>query len=333
MIYLVHCIEEMARSGGRAPPRMTMAQNITSDEGTVATGSLERSEDDVRNRCPGCGTPIECVDVTEAVCRDCDIVVSGSPISRQRRPIYGGTDWRERRQTGGVVSARRADRGIGTGTPDGVVDGPGAEIATGRSSRERRLGSGLGEIDRLGAILSIPDVEMESAAVLFREAFDAGLLAGRSLDGFAAACLLAAIRSSPGRIPVSIREVETASLCSPADIGNARGALEVELGVRIPQMDPRDFLPRAASELELEGDVRETADVLLTSYVQDPDAQCRGFSPRTITGAAIHAACDHVAPASRPTLAEIGDAVGASSCRLSERKSYLLELDGTHDRL
>jgi transcription initiation factor TFIIB len=290
-------------------------------------------------QCPACGQSIPTVDVDEAVCPRCDLVVEEQPVSTDRPPQYGLDDYAAKARTGGRVTFLYADSGVGVGINAGAVtDGNGNPLSRTqrrvareknwtkrRSSDEFRLDYGLGEIRRMGSAFDVPRSELESAALLYRKARREDLLHGRSADGFATACLLVAVRQSSLRIPVSERELREVSRASAEQIRNARGALEVFVDVEVPPMNPADFVPRLRSSLSAPHRVERCAIALLNAHQEDDAGRSRGFSPRTLVAAAFHAAYDLVGVDDRPTLAELSEVIDVSVGTISDRKGYLIQ--------
>jgi|AntDeeMetagen681_2_1112603.scaffolds.fasta_scaffold00150_6 transcription initiation factor TFIIB len=287
--------------------------------------------------CPNCSAHIETIDISEAVCPDCDIVVTPEPISTAPRPRYNDED-DTKRQSGSRLTWLYADRGLGAGVDSGATnDGQGTPLSETQrrltrdtgwtkhlSPRDSRLDYALGEIRRMGSELGIPTSELEQAARLYRQAHAGGHITGRSVDGFAAACLLVAVRQSSLRLPASQREIQNVSRATSEQLRTARGVLEVRLSVEIPPMDPRDFLPRAASRLSAPWRVKRCAIELLNAHATDEE-NFRGISPRTLAAAALHAAFDLVDCADRPKLSEISEILDVSQSTISERKNHVLE--------
>lgn len=180
----------------------------------------------------------------------------------------------------------------------------------------------------MGREHEIPNVELEYAARLYRKAHAAGLVAGRSANGFATVCLLVAVRKSPLGLPVSFAELKDVARATEDQIKTARGVLEVNMELKVPPLKPQDLVPKVTSELNIAKTVERCAQTLLKAYRTDEDASCRGFSPRTLAGAALHAAYDIVECDGRPTLSEFSEVLHVSESTISQRKSYLLQYRG-----
>jgi transcription initiation factor TFIIB len=277
--------------------------------------------------CPECREPVPVADLEEPVCPSCDVVVATASLSRRRRPAYDARDRDRKRRTGGRISPLYVDGGIGTGGPDGgrVGDDRRGNVESGwtdeRTASERRLAYALGEIRRIGAAVGVPLPEREAAARLYRRAAAACCVTGRNADAFVPACLLVAARRSPVSVPVSAPELEAPSRVSERELRTARRALERELDLGVAPMEPREFLPAAVAACGLSPTVREAAAAILEAATAESDIECRGVSPRTLAGAAIHLACDRLG--AETTLADLSEALAVDSSTISERKSLL----------
>lgn len=294
---------------------------------------------DAHRRCPDCDTTIKIVDVIEAVCPECKVVVSEEPISTLPQPRYDCDGNNSKARTGSRLTHLYADRGLGAGITTNVIKDENGTLlsdtqrrvarqkpwTTHRTQKETRLDAALSEIRRMGKKQDIPNVELEYAARLYRKAHTEGLVTGRSVNGFATACLLAAVRTSSLRLPVSLAELKDVSRATEDQIKTARGVLEIRMELKIPPLKPRDLVPKVTSELGIATIVERCARTLLKAYRTDEDASCRGFSPRTLAGAALHAAYDIVECDGRPTLSELSDVLHVSGSTISQRKSHLLQ--------
>lgn len=286
---------------------------------TTAVLTSGDSPSTTQSRCPSCEQFVRVVGVTEAVCPDCDVVVAETPVTLRGRPVYADED-RSRRRAGGRFTLQYPDRGLGVGTDSREWDRPWLNPW---STEEYRLGYPLGEIQRMGSQLAVSDPEREHAARLYREVRKQGHVEGRSADGFAAACLLVAIRQSAGRRAVSERELLEVSRADRAQLRNARAVLEVRMGQEVPPMQPEGFLPAACSQLGTPAPVRRCAQVLLDARADDPEA-VESFSPRTLAAAGLYAAYDIVDDTDAPTLAKFSEVFDVTTSTISRRKGVML---------
>jgi len=319
--------------------RLTAGESSENESNLSRTEQPPSPEVETGAVCPECNQYVETVDTPEAVCPECDLVVTASPISTDPQPQYD--DGTSRARTGGRVTNLYADRGVGVGiSNNAITDGNGRPLnqtqrrvvrekpwTKHRTSEETRLDYALGEIRRMGAAFDLPDAELERAAYFYRRAHTEGLINGRSVDGFATACLLVAIRQSSISFPISTAELTRTSRATDEQIRTARGVLELQMNVEVPPMKPHEFLPKIASELGIPQHVRRCAEVLLTGWEADQDENFRSISPRTLVAAAIHAAYDVTECNGRPTLSELSAASGVSHSTISQRKSCLLKYE------
>ena len=294
------------------------SQRLTSETQQPPSPSV----DDGRT-CPDCGSEVPIVDTSESTCPDCQIVVTETPVSTAPRPRYDDDDG-SRVRTGSRLTWLYADRGLGAGVGPACTGAspPDRDWTHPLKSQEYRLDYALGEIRRMGAELNVPSSELEGAARLYCKAHEEGVVRGRCVEGFAAACLLVAVRQSSLRLPVSQHEIGEVMRATRDQFRTARGVLEVELRQKVPPMDPRDFLPQVASAVSAPHRVQACAETLIESYLADESAP--DISPRTLTGAAIHAAFDLTECDRRPTLTELSQVMNVATSTISARKSDLL---------
>jgi transcription initiation factor TFIIB len=97
--------------------------------------------------------------------------------------------------------------------------------------------------------LDLPESIQERACVLFESAQDEGLLQGRSIEGFAAAAVYATCRTAS--VSRTVGEIVEAARADRDELGVAYDALNRDLGLPTGPIDPREYLARFASELDL----------------------------------------------------------------------------------
>ena len=229
------------------------------------------SETTATASCPECGGRLN-ANGDETVCGECGLVVGADRIDR-------GPEWRsfdddtDRKRTGAPLTRSRHDRGlsteIGYGNDGRLTGRKRRRLARMRREHNRaRIASktdrnqvyAFTEIRRLVAEESLPDSIKEQACTLFRSAQSEDLLRGRSLEGFAAATVYAACRA--GAVSRTVDEIVAVSRASRGEFKAAYGALNTELGLPIGPIDPREYIPRFASNLGLDADVQRRATEL-----------------------------------------------------------------------
>ncbi|WP_313693306.1 transcription initiation factor IIB [Halorarum halobium] len=216
--------------------------------------------------CPECEGRLR-ADGDETVCGECGLVVDADRLDR-------GPEWRsfsddetDPRRTGAPLTRSRHDRGLSTEIGHTRVTGrkrkqwarmrrqhTRARIST---KRERNQVYGFTEIRRLTSAQSLGDRIRDQACSLFRSAQSENLLRGRSIEGFAAAAVYAACRVAG--ISRTRGELLADAKADRGELDAAYDALNRDLGLPVGPIDPAEYLPRFASELDLGAGVERDA--------------------------------------------------------------------------
>lgn len=287
------------------------------------------SQADHRSGCPECGGELVASD-REHVCGSCGLVTETDRLDR-------GPEWRrtpegsERRRTGAPLSRSRHDRGLSTeiGYTSGadVPAGNPRRIARMRrehnrakiaSKAERNRVYGFIEIRRICGALDLSRSIRDRSSVIFERAQAEGLFQGRSIEGFAAASVYAACRIEG--VARTRREVVDVARANLNEFEAAYDALNRDLGLPIAPVDPREYLPRFASSLDLDACVERTARSYAGRLVETGDAI--GRKPGGIAGACLYrAAKDLGREINQRDIAEVADVSPVtirSVCKLIE---------------
>jgi len=219
-------------------------------------------------RCPECSGQLQQRD-HETVCGDCGLVHSDERIDHSAE--LGSPEGEpSKRRTGAPLTRTRHDRGLSTE----IGFGTGSELTGARqrqllrmrrqhnrarlsSKRERNRAYALTEIQRIIGALGLSESLSEQACALFKSAQSNDLLAGRSLEGFAAASVYAVCRVRS--LARTMDEIVTVARAERSELKAAYGAMNSELGLPVGPIDPSEYLPRYASELDLAPDVEGRA--------------------------------------------------------------------------
>jgi transcription initiation factor TFIIB len=217
--------------------------------------------------CPECNGALRSTDC-EAVCEECGLVVD-------EHAIDPGPEWRSfddedtsPERTGAPLTRARHDRGLSTeiGRSTRLKGRKRRRVARMRrqhkraqvsSKAERNRVYAFTEIRRLVCDLDLPEHVRDRSCVLFESAQDAGLLQGRSIEGFAAAVVYATCRTAS--VSRTVSEVVDAATATRAELDAAYDAMNRELGLPTGPIDPAEYLPRFASRLDLPADVERRA--------------------------------------------------------------------------
>ncbi|WP_135821883.1 transcription initiation factor IIB [Halostella litorea] len=236
----------------------------------------------------------------ETVCAECGLVVAEDRIDRGPEWRSFADDDRNRERTGAPLTRSRHDRGLSTEI--GYGDGSNTRL-TGRKRRQvarmrrehnraripsksdRNQVYGFTEIRRLVGSLSLSDHIRDQACTLFESAQSEDLLRGRSIEGFAAAAVYATCRIES--VSRTLAEVVSDARADEAELKAAYDALNRDLGLPTGPVDPSEYLPRFASELDcaraVERRARELAD-------RAADGVVSGRNPAGVAAACLYAA-------------------------------------------
>ncbi|GAB3688731.1 transcription initiation factor IIB family protein [Salinarchaeum chitinilyticum] len=278
------------------------------------------------DRCPECTASLVRED-DETVCTACGLVVDTDRLDR-------GPEWRSfageesnRERTGAPLTRSRHDRGLSTeiGSDAGVrVTGrkrkrlarmrrehSRAQLAT---KQDRNQVYAFTEIRRLIGEIDLPRNVREQACALFDSAQSEDLIKGRSLEGFAAATVYAVCRTRS--IARTVDEVVAGARADEDELRAAYDALNRELGLPTGPIDPGEYVPRFASELDLPDAVERRA--LELAVLGQDAAIAGGRDPSGFAAGCLYTAaqdCGHGL-----TQCDAADAAGVSPVTL--RKAH-----------
>jgi transcription initiation factor TFIIB len=155
-----------------------------------------------------------------------------------------------------------------------------------KDAGERNLQFALSEVDRMASALGVPRSVREVASVIYRQALNEDLIRGRSIEGVSTAALYAACRKEG--IPRSLEEIAEVSRVERKEIGRTYRYISQELGLEMRPVDPKRYVPRFSSQLDLSEEVQAKAkDIIDTTAEQ---GLLSGKSPTGFAAAAIYAA-------------------------------------------
>lgn len=155
-----------------------------------------------------------------------------------------------------------------------------------KDAGERNLQFALSEIDRMSSALDLPEGIREVASVLYRRALEEDLIRGRSIEGVATACLYAGCRQET--LPRSLEEIEDVSRVERKEIGRTYRYVSKALGLEMKPVDPKQYVNRYCSELELSEKVKTKAMEIIDETKEM--GLLSGKSPTGYASAAIYAA-------------------------------------------
>jgi len=319
----------------------TSIRTYTDERSTeTTTERADEHEHEDTTVCPECGARLESdTEHGETVCSECGLVVEEDEIDR-------GPEWRafdsaekdEKSRVGAPTTKMMHDEGLSTNIGWQDKDAYGNSLSSRqrqkmqrlrtwnerfrtRDSKERNLKQALGEIDRMASALGLPENVRETASVIYRRALDDDLLPGRSIEGVATASLYAAARQAG--TPRSLDEVANVSRVGKDEIARTYRYVARELGLEIEPADPKSYVPRFASDLELSDEAERRARQLLDS------AQKAGIhsgkSPVGLAAAAVYAAS--LLTNEKVTQNEVSEVADISEVTIRNRYHELLEAE------
>ena len=194
-----------------------------------------------------------------------------------------------------------------------------------KDAGERNLQFALSEIDRMASALGVPRSVREVASVIYRRALSEDLIRGRSIEGVSTAVLYAACRQEG--IPRSLNEVTEVSRVENKEIARTYRYLSQELGLEMQPVDPKKYVPRFCSQLEVSEEVQAKAKEIIDTSVED--GLLSGKSPTGFAAAAIYSAtllCNE-----KKTQAEVGEVAQVTEVTIRNRYQEQIRAMGFHD--
>ena len=292
--------------------------------------------------CPECGGQLVSDDVHgETTCGECGLVVDEDAIDR-------GPEWRafdqqakeSKSRVGAPTTNMMHDKGLSTTISWQDRDGYGKSLSARkrrrmkrlrtwderfrtRNHKERNLKQALGEIDRMGSALGLPEDVRETASVIYRKALSEDLLPGRTIEGVATAAVYAAARQA--NRPRSIDEVTAVSRVDEQEFTRTYRYVVRELDLGVQPADPRSFVGRLTNDLDVDDETEHVARQLLEAGAGT--GVFNGKSPVGLAAAALYAAGKLTG--NELTQEAVGEVADVSTVTIRNRYTELLaEYDG-----
>lgn len=265
----------------------------------------EPTEQEDVQTCPECdsSTLIRSPDGSEVSCEDCGLILEEEAIDHGPEWRAFNTSERESKsRVGAPITQTMHDKGLTTTIDWKNKDAYGRSLSAEKKSQmnrlrkwqtrirtkdagERNLQFALSETDRMASSLGVPRSVREAASVLYRRALDEDLIRGRSIEGVATSTLYAACRMEG--IPRSLDEVAAVSRVERMEIGRTYRYLSKELSLEMEPVDPKKYVPRFSSELDLPEEVQAKANEIIDTTAEK--GMLSGKSPTGYAAAAIYA--------------------------------------------
>jgi transcription initiation factor TFIIB len=289
--------------------------------------------------CPDCGghEVVQDLEKGERICATCGLVVSDHRIDT-------GPEWRAftadekdaRSRAGAPSSYAIHDKGLSTMMDWRDHDVSGRRFTAAQRSKfyrlrkwqirtrvhssvDRNLAQAMSELDRLASQLGLTKSIKELAALLYRKLIVKRLARSRSIDAMVGAAIYAACRLREA--PRSLEEISRHSRVSKKKIGQHYRLLVEKLKLKMPISDPRNYVPRLLTQLNLPGEVQEKVIEIL-EMARERRSLITGRDPRGLAAAAIYIASiltDH-----RVTQRDIAMAAGVTEVTVRNRYKELV---------
>jgi len=191
-----------------------------------------------------------------------------------------------------------------------------------KDAGERNLQFALSEVDRMASAMGVPQAVREVASVIYRQALNEDLIRGRSIEGVSTAALYAACRKEG--IPRSLEEIAEVSRVERTEIGRTYRYISHELGLEMRPVDPKKYVPRFSSQLDLSETVQAKAKEIIDTTAEQ--GLLSGKSPTGFAAAAIYAAsllCNE-----KKTQREVADVAQVTEVTIRNRYQEQIEAMG-----
>jgi transcription initiation factor TFIIB len=267
----------------------------------------------------------------ELVCRDCGLVIEESAV-------YEGPEWRafdaeqraSRARAGAPLKYMSPNKGLVTEIDQYNRDIRGGRIAPAQQAQlyrmrkwhkrasisnsiERNLAIALTELNRVASRMGLSESIRESSALLYRKCVENGLIRGRQIESVVSAVIYAICRQYG--IPRTLDEISVVADIPKKEIGRTYRLITRGLNIQIPLTNPRYYVSRFVTELNLSGKAQEQAINILNAALQKGLVSGRG--PMGVAAAAVYIAS--VITEERKTQKEVADVAGVTEVTIRNR--------------
>ena len=314
-----------------------MVWSVRLDDDEQETEQAEN--DETTSTCSECGSGnlVQHSDQGERICNECGLVVEEAMID-------SGPEWRafnhqeqqEKSRVGAPTTQTMHDKGLTTQIDWKDKDAYGRSISSKKRSQmnrlrkwqerirtkdagERNLQFALSEIDRMASALGVPRSVREVTSVIYRRTLQEDLIRGRSIEGVATAALYAGCRQEG--LPRSLEEISGVSRVERIEVSRTYRYISNELGLRLRPIDPKQYVPRFCSKLDLPQEVEVKANEIID---ETADPLLSGRGPTGFAAAAIYSAallCNE-----KKTQREVADAAQVTEVTIRNRYQEQIEM-------
>lgn len=147
---------------------------------------------------------------------------------------------------------------------------------------ERCLLQGFSEIRRMVSALGLPERIQEISCQIFRRVQDEGMMMGRSIEAISSAAIY--IGSRFHKISRTFDEIERVSRVERLEIERSVRYLSKNLELPIPPADPREFIDRIISQIDVDDHTRQQC----YEFLDQLDGEMSGCSPQGIAASIVY---------------------------------------------
>jgi transcription initiation factor TFIIB len=258
-------------------------------------------------KCPDCSSRELKYDENrgERHCEDCGMVVEEDIMdqSPEWRDFNDAGQQTDRSRVGAPMTNLLHDKGLSSNIDWQNKDYSGAAIATKnraqmyrmrkwqarskvKGSKERNLQQALALIQTLCSKLRLPKTVQERSADIYRKALEADLVRGRSIDSMVCASIF--IANQQMQTARTVDDIAKKARIGPKEIGRTYRDVKRKLMIRTPVPDPKIYINRFCSELQLGPKVQRSAlDIIRRAEEME---MTHGKSPCGVAAASIYIA-------------------------------------------
>jgi len=281
----------------------------------------------------------------ERHCNDCGIVIEEDIVdqSPEWRDFNDSGQQTDRSRVGAPMTNLLHDKGLSSTIDWQNKDYAGTAIASKnrsqlyrmrkwqarsrtKGSKERNLQQALALIQQICSKMKLPKTVQERSADIYRKALAKDLVRGRSIDSMVCAAIF--IANQQMMTARTVDDIAKVARIGPKEIGRTYRDVKRKLMIRTPLPDPKIYVNRFCSELQLGPKVQRRAlDIIRKAEAME---MTHGKSPCGVAAASIYIA-SQLSEQSR-TQREIAEITNVTEVTIRNRykqlaKSLNIELD------
>jgi transcription initiation factor TFIIB len=244
--------------------------------------------------CPECnGNIIYLEERGDSVCIQCGLIAFEKEIDRAHMGRRAFTKQQKQKieQIGSPISELVPNIGLCTYIDKYNIQNSELHRAAKRDSylswEDRNLVMATAELKRISHNLNLPAYIKKEGLKLYKRAFKANILRGRSIKSMIVACLYYTCKLQ--RIPRTFQEFQDESSQNQKKIKNCYKTLIQHFNLKTVQIDPISLLSRYITDLGLSTELEKFTTKILESYLKKKPLN--GINPKGLCAGAIYVVC------------------------------------------